>query len=123
MLSVFAISIPFESLGHLYSRAIYATHHTLLQVVASLVGFGVTIVATLAAVDALGIVAIPLGFSAGSAVRFVLLVAVLAAARAADAGPSGRGLRTRRAGRPGPQPIFDAGIVGATMSQRPSRSG
>ena len=51
VLGVFAISIPFESLGHLYSRAIYATHHTRLQVVASLIGFAVTIVATLATVD------------------------------------------------------------------------
>jgi peptidoglycan biosynthesis protein MviN/MurJ (putative lipid II flippase) len=74
---VFAISIPFESLGHLYSRAIYATRHTRLQVVATLIGFAVTIAATLATVDALDIVAIPFGFTAGSAVRFVLLVAVL----------------------------------------------
>ncbi len=77
VLGVFAISIPFESLGHLYSRAIYATRHTRLQVVASLIGFAVTIGVTLATVNALDIVAIPLGFSAGSAVRFVLLVAVL----------------------------------------------
>jgi putative peptidoglycan lipid II flippase len=77
VLAVFAIAIPFESLGHLFSRAIYATRHTTLQVVASLVGFAVTIIATLASVDALDIVAIPFGFAAGSAVRFVLLVAVL----------------------------------------------
>ena len=77
VLGVFAISIPFEGLGHLYSRAIYATRHTRLQVVASLIGFAVTIGATLATVDALDIVAIPFGFAAGSAVRFVLLVAVL----------------------------------------------
>ena len=120
---MFAISIPFESLGHLYSRAIYATRHTRLQVVASLIGFVVTIGATLATVDALDIVAIPLGFAAGSAVRFVLLVAVLHAANPADAGRSCRGVRTRRAGRADPQPISDALTVGATMIQRPSRSG
>jgi len=77
VLAVFALSVPFESLGHLVSRAIYATRHTLLQVVASLIGFAVTIVATVGLVDALGVVAIPLAFSLGSAVRFVLLVAVL----------------------------------------------
>ena len=77
VLAVFAISIPFESLGHLFSRAIYATRHTTLQVVASLVGFVVTIAATLATVEALDIVAIPFGFAAGSIVRFVLLLAVL----------------------------------------------
>ena len=37
-LSVFALAVPFESLGHLLSRAIYATHHTIGQVVATLVG-------------------------------------------------------------------------------------
>ena len=77
VLAVFALSVPFESLGHLVSRAIYATHHTLLQVLASLIGFSVTIVATVELVDSLGVVAIPLAFSLGSAVRFVLLVAVL----------------------------------------------
>jgi putative solute:sodium symporter small subunit len=46
-------------------------------VVATLVGFAVTIVSTLLLVDSLGVVAIPLGFSFGSIVRFVLLVAVL----------------------------------------------
>jgi putative peptidoglycan lipid II flippase len=77
VLAAFAISVPFESLGHLVSRAIYATRHTLLQVVATLIGFAVTIAATLALVDGLGVVAIPIGFSLGSAVRLVLLVAVL----------------------------------------------
>ncbi len=77
VLAVFAISVPFESLGHLVSRAIYATRHTLLQVVATLIGFAVTITTTLALVGTLGVIAIPLGFSAGAAVRFVLLIAVL----------------------------------------------
>lgn len=77
VLSVFALAIPFESLGHLLSRAIYATHHTLLQVGASLVGFAVTVVATQLLLDALEVLAIPAAFALGSAVRFALLVAVL----------------------------------------------
>ena len=77
VLAIFALSVPFESLGHLLSRAIYATHHTLLQVGASLVGFVVTIVTTAATLDALGVLAIPVGFTAGSATRLVLLIAVL----------------------------------------------
>lgn len=77
VLAVFALAVPFESLGHLLSRAIYATHHTLLQVGASLIGFAVTIVATNALVSTLDALAIPLGFVLGSATRFVLLVAVL----------------------------------------------
>ncbi len=78
VLAVFALSVPFESLGHLLSRAIYATHHTLWQVLASLVGFVVTVVTAQALVDGLGVLAIPAGFTLGSAVRCVLLVAVLA---------------------------------------------
>ncbi|MEX1171908.1 MAG: lipid II flippase MurJ [Chloroflexota bacterium] len=79
VLAVFAIAVPFESLGHLVSRAIYATHHTLLQVGASLVGFAVTIVTTPLLLGPIGLLAIPLAYSLGSAVRLVLLVAVLAA--------------------------------------------
>ena len=78
VLAVFALSVPFESLGHLLSRAIYATHHTLWQVGASVVGFLVTIVTALALAASLGVLAIPLAFTIGSAVRCALLVAVLA---------------------------------------------
>ena len=78
VLAVFALSVPFESLGHLLSRAIYATHHTLWQVGASVVGFLVTIVAALAFAPSLEVLAIPLAFTIGSAVRCALLVAVLA---------------------------------------------
>jgi putative peptidoglycan lipid II flippase len=89
VLAVFAIAVPFESLGHLVSRAIYATHHTLWQVGASLLGFAVTIVTTPLLLDPVGLLAIPLAYSLGSAVRMVLLVAVLAARirRMPDAGP------------------------------------
>ncbi|MGH2455884.1 MAG: murein biosynthesis integral membrane protein MurJ, partial [Candidatus Limnocylindria bacterium] len=72
-LSAFALAIPFESLGHLLSRAIYATRNTLLQVVASLAGFGVTIFVTSLLAPELGLVAIPLGFVAGTAAKLVLL--------------------------------------------------
>ena len=77
-LAAFAISVPFESLTHLLSRAIYATRHTLLQVLASLASLGVTVVATVVMVPSLGIVAIPLGFAAGQAAKVVLLGAALA---------------------------------------------
>jgi putative peptidoglycan lipid II flippase len=77
VLAVFAISVPFESLGHLLSRAIYATHHTTSQVLATLAGFAVTVVLTQGTVGTLGAVAIPLGFTAGSALRCALLVVVL----------------------------------------------
>lgn len=76
-LSAFALAVPLESLTHLLSRAIYATRHTLLQVVASLIGFAATIVATVLLVPALGVLGIPLGFTIGMAVRVVLLAFVL----------------------------------------------
>ena len=77
VLSVFALAVPFESLGHLFSRAIYATHHTILQVVASLIGFAVTVIATQLLVDSLDVLAIPAGFALGVGVRCVLLAVVL----------------------------------------------
>jgi putative peptidoglycan lipid II flippase len=77
VLAVFALSVPFESLGHLLSRAIYATHHTLWQVGATVVGFVVTIATALILAGSLEVLAIPLAFAVGSAVRCVLLVAVL----------------------------------------------
>lgn len=79
VLVAFAVSVPFESLTHLLSRAIYATRHTLLQVIASLAGLGVTVAATRVLVDDLGLVAIPIGFAIGQAVKVVLLAAALAA--------------------------------------------
>jgi putative peptidoglycan lipid II flippase len=77
-LAAFALSVPFESVSHLLSRAIYATRHTILQVLASLAGLLVTIVATLALIDGFGIIAIPLGFAIGQAVKTVLLGLALA---------------------------------------------
>jgi putative peptidoglycan lipid II flippase len=77
-LAAFALSVPFESLTHLLSRGIYATRHTLLQVIASLASLAITIAATTAMVGALGIIAIPIGFAIGNAVKVVLLVLVLA---------------------------------------------
>lgn len=96
VLAVFALSVPFESLGHLLSRAIYATHHTLWQVGATLVGFVVTVAVALLLAGSLQVLAIPVAFTMGSAVRCVLLVVVLLrrirrmpAAPALSAGSSG----------------------------------
>lgn len=77
VLGAFAFSVPLESLGHLLSRAIYATHHTIWQVVASVIGFSVTVCATVTLVGPIGIIAIPLGFVAGHAVRLAVLAVVL----------------------------------------------
>lgn len=78
VLSIFAIAVPLESLTLLLSRAIYATRHTLLQVVATLLAFGTTIGATVLVLPSAGILAIPIGFTAGMGVKAVLLAIVLA---------------------------------------------
>lgn len=78
VLAAFALSVPFESLTHLLSRAIYATRHTLLQVLASLAALGITVGATVLLLPALGIVAIPVGFAIGMAGKVALLGLALA---------------------------------------------
>ena len=77
VLAAFALSVPFESLSHLLSRAIYATRHTVLQVLASLAGLAITVAATLALLPVAGVVAIPLGFGVGQAGKTALLALAL----------------------------------------------
>jgi peptidoglycan biosynthesis protein MviN/MurJ (putative lipid II flippase) len=77
VLSAFALSVPFESLFYLLSHAIYATRNTLLAVLANLGGFLVTIAAVAALAPILGITAIPVGFTVGTAVKVLLLVGAL----------------------------------------------
>ena len=76
VLALFALAVPLESLTHLLSRAVYATHETLLPSIASVVGFIVTVFVAEALIPS-GIVAIPASFAAGMAVKVVLLAIVL----------------------------------------------
>lgn len=69
VLAAFAIAVPFDALSHLFARGLYATHNTVLPVAASVAGFVVTVVVTVALVGPTGVVAIPLGFAAGTALR------------------------------------------------------
>jgi putative peptidoglycan lipid II flippase len=78
-LEVFALSVPLESLTYLLARAIYATRNTILPVLASLAGFAVTVAGAFALAPSAGIVAIPLAFGAGMAIKLVLLALALAA--------------------------------------------
>lgn len=78
LLVVFAISVPLESLTHMLARAVYATRHTILPVIASLVGLGVIWVTLELLRDSQGLVAVPLAFAAGMAVRVVILLGTLA---------------------------------------------
>jgi putative peptidoglycan lipid II flippase len=69
VLASLALATPFEALGHLFARALYSTHNTLLPVLASLAGFLATVAITAVLVAPLGVIAIGLGFAAGSAIR------------------------------------------------------
>jgi putative peptidoglycan lipid II flippase len=90
ILAAFALSVPFEALGHLLARSVYSTHNTILAVLASLAGFGVTVATTLALVGPVGVLAIPLGFAAGSAAKTILLGgAVVTRLRSPVSGPAG----------------------------------
>jgi putative peptidoglycan lipid II flippase len=73
LLSVFALSVPIESLTYPLARAIYATRNTVLPVSASVAGLGVTILATLLLRPSLGLTSIPLAFALGSATKLTIL--------------------------------------------------
>jgi putative peptidoglycan lipid II flippase len=77
VLAAFALSVPFDSLSYPLSRALYATHNTVLQVIASFVGLGIVVVAALGLTPALGVVGIPFAYAAGMAVKVALLTVFL----------------------------------------------
>jgi putative peptidoglycan lipid II flippase len=77
VLRAYALSIPFDSLSYPLSRALYATHNTILQVVASIAGFVTVVAAGLVLVGPFGIVAIPLAAATGGAVKITLLAIFL----------------------------------------------
>jgi putative peptidoglycan lipid II flippase len=77
IVAAFAISVPFDALAYPLSRGLYATHDTVRQVVASFGGFGTVLVVSTALSPAAGLLAIPLGYAVGMAVKVGLLVAFL----------------------------------------------
>lgn len=78
VLGVFALSVPFESVAHLLTRAIFATRHTLTQALGSIAGLLITVAATLALLPSMDLLALPLGFAIGQASKVVLLSLALA---------------------------------------------
>jgi putative peptidoglycan lipid II flippase len=77
LLSVFALSVPLESLTYPLARAIYATRNTVLPVGASIVGFAVTVIATVTLEPETGLTAVPLGFTIGIGTKLALLAVSL----------------------------------------------
>src|ERR1035437_8184507 len=73
VLAVFAISVPLESLTHLLSRAIYATHNTILPTAASIAGFVAIVISAQALVPRIGLAAIPAGFAIGMGLKVVIM--------------------------------------------------
>lgn len=78
IVAIFALSIPFDALAYPLSRALYATHDTLHQVIASFGGLATVIAVTQLLVPAAGILAIPLGYTTGMIAKDVLLATFLA---------------------------------------------
>ncbi len=78
VLGVFALSVPFESVAHLLTRAIFATRHTLTQALASIAGLEITIAATWFLLPEMDLLALPLGFAIGQAAKVALLALAIA---------------------------------------------
>jgi putative peptidoglycan lipid II flippase len=77
ILVVMCLAVPFESVTHLLSRAIFATRNTILQVLSSLASFAVVVVAANLLTPAVGIAGIPLGFALGMAAKVGFLALAL----------------------------------------------
>ncbi len=71
VLAVFCLSIPTESLSHLFARAFYAVQNTVIPVVFSVVSLLIAGGSAYVLMGRFGIVGLPLGFFLGSAVKTV----------------------------------------------------
>lgn len=88
VIAAFTLSIPVESVTQLLSRAIYATHNTLVPVAASIAGLIVTVGGVELLVPTQGIVALPIGFTAGQGIKVLILgVGVVVRTRTVRAAP------------------------------------
>lgn len=70
-LTAYAISIPFESVNHLLLRAFYATRHTITPAIFSVGNGLLAIVVSWALAPKVGVLAIPIGFTAGQVVQMI----------------------------------------------------
>lgn len=77
IVAAFALSVPFDALAYPLSRGLYATHDTIRQVIASFAGFGTILAVSTALAPAVGLLAVPLGYAAGVALKDALLLAFL----------------------------------------------
>jgi putative peptidoglycan lipid II flippase len=75
--TIYAISIPFESLTELFARAIYATRNTIWPTTAAIAGFAVTVLVAVQLSGPLGLAAIPAAYGIGMATKLAVLVVAL----------------------------------------------
>ena len=73
VLSIFALSIPTESISHLLARAFYALKNTVTPVLMSVANLVISVTFAYYKSKTIGIVAIPYGFLLGSATQVALL--------------------------------------------------
>jgi putative peptidoglycan lipid II flippase len=76
-LGVFALAIPTEASTQLLARAFYATKNTLIPVILGIIGFIISVGSAYLLVPRYEILAMPLGFFIGSAVKLILLVILI----------------------------------------------
>ena len=77
MIVFYALSIPLESLNHLYLRAFYARHNTMIPAAMSVLNGTVAIAVAWLLRETVGPAALPLGFAVGQLVSFVGLAVFL----------------------------------------------
>jgi len=76
-LGVFTLAIPTESASHLLARAFYALKNTVIPVVASIAALGIAVSLGYILSPTLGLLALPLGFFAGSLFKLIVLLVLL----------------------------------------------
>lgn len=69
VLGVFCLAIPTESMSHLLARAFYARENTLTPVIFSVLALGVAAGVAWMLLPAMGLLALPIGFFAGSLLK------------------------------------------------------
>jgi putative peptidoglycan lipid II flippase len=77
VLGVYTLSIPTESLVHILARGFYAVHNTLIPVAVSLLAITFSTTWAALAAPTVGMVSIPAGFAAGTALQALLLAILL----------------------------------------------
>lgn len=77
LLSVFALSIPFESLNSLLARAFYSLKNTIIPVLCSLTGLIVSVCVAFFGAKTFGLIAIPYGFLSGQFTKTAALSVIL----------------------------------------------